>query len=72
MLRPRRILLTGFSLLLLAGCPPPANGEADGGDAGSGACVVPDGEHAQLLNAPTNATVVHKTPAHPPLDGGLP
>lgn len=42
-------------------------------DDASAACESFETEHEQLLNAPTNATVIRKTPTHPPVgDAGLP
>jgi hypothetical protein len=42
-------------------------------DGGGGACESFPTENAELLNAPTTATVIRKTPSHPPIgDAGLP
>lgn len=63
-------------LLALAACDD--DGTAAPVDAGStpdsgGMCVPEDGEHFALLNAPTGAVTVRKTPRHPPVgDAGLP
>lgn len=43
-----------------------------GGSGGGGVCAGLDSPHQQLLNAPTGAEVIHKTPAHPPIPEGLP
>lgn len=46
-------------------------GAPDGGSADR--CTAFASEHEELLNAPTEATVIRKTPAHPPVgEGGLP
>lgn len=47
-------------------------GTYDGPQADGGGCPF-SSPHEQLLNAPTTADTVHKTPTHPPVgDGGLP
>ena len=47
--------------------------DAGSGSDASAACQSFDTENERLLNAPTSATVVHKSPNHPPVgDGGLP
>lgn len=69
----RTLWLCAVLALLLLGCPAPLSSDTDGGsDAGEEVCRPPQTEHATLLNAPTTATVIRKTPAHPPTDGGLP
>jgi hypothetical protein len=54
--------------LLLAGCPKgtetPDAGEPNACD------TAPTAVHGQLLLAPTDSTVVKKTPTHPPLVNG--
>jgi hypothetical protein len=61
-----------LTLTLLLGCsnadPPPAPNPGDPAE-----CEATEDVSLQLLTAPTTATVVKKTPAHPPLqDGQLP
>lgn len=80
---PRRLLPTLLLVLLPAIV---ACGDDDGGapvaDAGPdrpadamavNQCEAFDTEHDELLNAPTDAVVIRKTPTHPPIgDAGLP
>ena len=65
-----------LSAVVLVACPAPSGGE-DGGtnnnnDAGTDQCASFDTAHKQFLNAAvtSDVTVIKKTPAHPPLDGG--
>mgnify|MGYP002629506151 CR=1 FL=1 len=60
--------------------PADAGAGGEGGMGGMGGmgggddrCVDFPDEHTALLNAPTTATVIHKTPTHPPVgQEGLP
>lgn len=77
-----RALIWAFALLGLLACDdaenkgPSATGDA-GVDAGIDAavegCGAPEDEHTRLLTAPTEATIIRKTPTHPPVGAdGLP
>lgn len=57
------LLLVSLGAALCA-CPP-SNGNPDGGGADGGACDSFPTEHERLLNAPTSAAVVKKTPSIP-------
>jgi hypothetical protein len=74
-----RLLLLALTLALGFACGDDESSQpADAGpssqpDAATGMCDTFDTEHEQLLNAETTATVIHKTPTHPPVgDGPLP
>src|SRR2546430_4749086 len=82
----RNALAAGMLILALAGCPGPTPG-TDGGtdsgtnnndagtDGGNNSCSNFATAYEQLINAPTTATSIKKTPTYPPLsnfDGGLP
>lgn len=61
--------------LLLAACGKPDQqpDAGAGGGGGSGEqCTTFATAHDQFLNAPTTATIIKKTPTHPPIEGGLP
>jgi hypothetical protein len=68
------VALTSLVLLVGAGACGSSSSAIDAGvppDADS--CEASDTEHEEILNAPTSATVIRKTPAHPPVgDAGLP
>lgn len=78
-------LITGFLLTVQLGvvaCGSDGSSAADTGVRPDGGVTGDAGEapqcgegtvHQQLLNAPTSATVIQKTPTHPPVGaGGLP
>ena len=70
-MRSKTARLLVWVAMLAAGCGGDGNGTGDAGPNAS--CEEFATEEEELLNAETNATVVQKTPAHPPVgDGGLP
>lgn len=70
----RSLALASLVLMLGAGACGSGSSAVDAGVPGDAdSCEAFDNEHEEILNAPTNATVIRKTPAHPPVgDAGLP
>jgi hypothetical protein len=68
------ILVTISITVLALGCGGDSKSQSDAGvDGGANDCESFDNRNDELLNAPTDSTIVLKTPTHPPLgSGGLP
>lgn len=74
-MRIMTLIASAALAMLLAACGDDATGNGDAGvNPDSGAKICGEGTpYEQILNAPTTAQVITKTPRHPPIGpGGLP